>query len=262
MPEQAEVQIITNQLAQHLIGKTISAINIYSGRYLKKPINNIDQLRLPVKIKNISCKGKFIYWELEGDWHLCNTLGMTGSWGKAKNKHSGAEFFIKEEGFFYFNDPRHFGTLYFCTFENLNLKLASLGCNVLHETIENFYLKVSKYQKTLAEFLMDQSQCAGVGNYIKSEGLYRAKLSPWRKSNSLTSTETTNLLLALRTVIQEALLAGGATIATFQDFNGNAGTFNKQFQVYRKKCDPLGNTVKNETTLDKRTSWWVPELQQ
>ena len=33
-------------------------------------------------------------------------------------------------------------------------------------------------------------------------------------------------------------------------------------KVYNKDMDPLGNKVKKETTKDKRTSHWVPEIQK
>ena len=36
-------------------------------------------------------------------------------------------------------------------------------------------------QKTLTKFLMDQKNISGVGNYIKAEALYEAKISPYRK---------------------------------------------------------------------------------
>jgi formamidopyrimidine-DNA glycosylase len=51
---------------------------------------------------------------------------------------------------------------------------------------QNFIEKLDKYpKKTLPEILMDQKMFSGIGNYIKSECLYRAKLNPHRTVNSI-----------------------------------------------------------------------------
>ena len=51
-----------------------------------------------------------------------------------------------------------------------------------------------KPNKTIAEFLMDQSMCAGIGNYLKAEILYDAAISPHRIVKSLDSEEFNKLL--------------------------------------------------------------------
>src|SRR5208337_5417399 len=94
----------------------------------------------------------------------------------------------------------------------LDTKLASLGWDPLAAMFhpdDDFDLKVDAMcrlmsHKPIGQMLMDQSIIAGCGNYIRSEGLYAAKISPWRPSNSLTSDESRRLFDAIEKVMKDS----------------------------------------------------------
>ena len=109
---------------------------------------------------------------------------------------------------------------------------------------------------------MNQSIFGGCGNYIKAEALYKAKLSPHRKCDSLTDDEASELHAALQDIVWTSYKSNGATIATYRDANGNVGSYSSKFAVYGRKEDPLGNAVTSEETKDGRTTWWVPNVQR
>lgn len=272
MPESPEVRIITEQLSSALTSSTIKDIAVIGGRFLKSPPDHLKEIKqtFPTRIKEIKCKGKFIWFGFENDWYLFNTLGMTGSWSFEKQKHSALHIRMDEKNVFFF-DPRHFGTIKFAHgTEVLNTKLNSLGPDLLDKALSDInpkHLVRKQLQnrpdgETLTESLMNQKVFAGIGNYIKSESLYRAKLSPWRNSNTLTNEEYFALSDALTKVMFESYHAGGNTIATYKDVSGKIGSYSSYLQVYGKIKDPLGNQVKKQQTYDKRTSWWVPEIQK
>ena len=82
MPEGPEVKKIVDQMSQVLAGKTLSKIELLTGRYSKTQPDGFSDFSksLPMKISSIKCKGKFIYFETDSDWSIWNTLGMSGSW--------------------------------------------------------------------------------------------------------------------------------------------------------------------------------------
>jgi formamidopyrimidine-DNA glycosylase len=74
--------------------------------------------------------------------------------------------------------------------------------------------------------------------------------------------EWINLCEQIRAVISESLAAKGTTIRDYRDALGESGSFQNFLRVYGRKKDPAGNNVIRETTPDKRTTHWVPEIQK
>ena len=81
MPEGPEVKTTVDFLKMYK-GKLLTTVTVLSGRYTKKPINNINNpsWRLPLLLESVDCKGKFIYILFDNGYSLWNTLGMAGSW--------------------------------------------------------------------------------------------------------------------------------------------------------------------------------------
>lgn len=63
-------------------------------------------------------------------------------------------------------------------------------------------------------------------------------------------------------VMEESKSHQGATILTYSSVLGEEGKYSSCFKVYRKKIDPLGNIIISETTPDKRTTHWCPNIQK
>jgi formamidopyrimidine-DNA glycosylase len=164
-----------------------------------------------------------------------------------------------------FNDPRHFGTLKFVRGRKaLEKKLSTIGPDMLSDppTAEEFStLILKKSSRTICEALLDQSTISGVGNYIKSEALYRAKILPTRPVTDISPYEYVMLHKAVIDVCKEAYEARGSTISTYRNVDDTPGDGQFSFRVYGRDLDPLGNVVFHATTPDGRTSWWVPTVQ-
>lgn len=259
-------------MSKVLTGKTLTKIHLLSGRYSKTPPDGILNFisDLPLKITDIKCKGKFIYFLTNSDWSIWNTLGMSGSWLKmdaltVDDPHLRAAFVFDEELIVCFKDIRNFGTMKFSNSkQDLKEKINSLGPDVLSEEISDDLFKSrlkTKAKKTLAEVLMDQSVVSGVGNYIKAEALYLAKLSPHRTINSLSDNDISTLNKSICCITRASYSTGGSTIRTYADFNGEVGNFSSRFMVYGQDKDPLGNDVTREETKDGRTTHWVQKVQ-
>ena len=109
---------------------------------------------------------------------------------------------------------------------------------------------------------MKQSLVCGVGNYIKADSLWLAKISPKRKVKDITDVEFADLNEAIKRVMRISYESGGATIASYQSFDDKSGSYTQKMVVYGQKHDPEGNPVIKEKTDDGRSTHWVPEVQK
>lgn len=272
MPEGPEVKILVDQLNKKLKNSTILSLEINSGRYSKKKPDKYDNflLTLPTKISSINCKGKFIWFVLENEWMIWNTLGMSGGWKNVKTKHSHLTLLTERSGNdleLYFDDYRNFGTFKFMNNKSdLDRKLKDLGCDVLgNEFTKEYCLNVLNkkinQKKTLPQVLMNQKQFCGVGNYLKSEILYECKISPHRLIEDLIDNEKELIFKNTKEIAYKSYKKGGASVRDFSDLDNEKGLYTNILKVYFQKKDPLGNKVIKEQTKDKRTTHWVPEIQ-
>ena len=268
MPEGAEVKLFGESLAQKVSSKTLTEINVLSGRYLKKEIEGLTLMkaRLPTKVIGVGVHGKFLYWIVENDVFLYNTLGMTGCWKPVEKKHARVEFKFRDGTSVYFTDQRNFGTLKFVPGRNSLLnKLQTLGPDMLSQEVDDTLFKerlLKKKKWPISKALMDQSVVSGVGNYVKAESLYLSQLSPHRTVDSLNDIDFARLNNAVKAVLAEAYKRGGATIQTYKSFDEKEGQYTRRFAVYNHSKDPYGNEVVKEKTADGRTTHWVPSIQR
>lgn len=268
MPEGPECRLYAEALNNELEGKLIRNVEILSGRYAKTLPEGYELFTrsLPRRVLKVSVKGKFIYFHLNADKYIWSTLGMTGAWVTRKESDARLAFHY-DGGTLYYSDVRNFGTLKFrMSQEDTDKKLASLGYDLLNcakpslEMTRDVFGKKKNQTKTLAQILMDQKNYAGVGNYIKAEALYRARLSPHRTGESLSEEELLALHNAIVNVIRGSYASKTQQFVHYTDMQECGQEFKKV--VYKKAQDPLGNNVIQEETKDKRTTHWVPALQK
>jgi formamidopyrimidine-DNA glycosylase len=273
MPELPEVARTVLNLNQAMKGEILEDVIVHSGRYAKHgDPAGLGGFRedLPAKIENITFQGKLIIFEFTSycsgkKWWAWNTLGMGGGWRNDKVKHSHVEFRTKS-GSVFFTDIRNFGTLKFTDdIEETDRKKRTIGPNHLNDEIPDslFKERLMKYpNRTMPEVLMNQSLIGGIGNYIKAEVLYIAGISPHRLVGSLGDDEFSTLNKATLNVIRSSYARRGATISTYKDIDGEEGDFKFYFRVYGRSTCENGFPVVRETTKDKRTTHWVPQLQK
>jgi DNA-formamidopyrimidine glycosylase len=278
MPEGPEVNIIKDGLNHNLKNKIIFDINLPEGsKFLKKTPDGYNDFKtsLPAKVKDIKSKGKLIYFVFDNGWYLMCRLLMSGGWYLEKaHKHNHCEIVYKKNSSdektksIWFVDPRHFGTLKWTNNKSvLDTTLDDIGPDLLNDKITSEeYISKMKNQKngkkTIATVLMDQSVFSGVGNYLKSEILYKARVSPHSIIKNIPDDKMTEIFNIILEKIKKSYIAGGASIRDYSDIRGNEGEYSFEFAVYQKKKDPLGNKVIMEKTKDGRTTHWVKEVQE
>lgn len=221
--------------------------------------------QLPLNVVGAGVHGKFIYWICENQNFVWSTLGMTGSWNKKAKKHCRFKFVFEDGSEVYYNDPRNFGTIKFVHGKHLMLeKLKSFGPDMLSDEVsdELFESRLRKKSKwTVAKTIMDQSVVAGVGNYVKADALWLARISPHRMISEMSDADMRNLNRSIKQVLRESYETGGATIKTYAGFDDEIGEYGRKFLVYSQDYDLDGNKVVKEETTDGRSTWWVPSIQ-
>ena len=284
MPEGPEVLVIQEGLARLLSGKFISTFTFNSkSRYNNKAPDGFikfssDLANSTIQVMGIHAKGKFIWWEFSNGWHMWQTLGLSGGWFHHKKANSGLELsYVGEDGkpeTLYYDDQRRFGTLKFippqdAKFET-SAKLKTLGPDILGDqstefTLDTFKARLAKSSlgaKQVGMVIADQKVISGVGNYLRAEALYRAKISPFRLINTLTPADIAALYHAILWAAHGSYKAGGASIRHYSDIDNVKGTYEFQMQVYGRKKTPDGQDVKTDKlTGDTQTIYYCPDVQ-
>lgn len=299
MPEGVEVRVIADSLARDLIGLTITDVEWDTrSRYDREDLPGYDAVehRFPGLIENIWVKGKRIIFTLVSQvdkkkFYLFSFLGMEGKWCHERQKHSnlwlniGKKFdttpplFIVER-VLYYDDTRHMGRVEFlANDEILKEKLDQIGPDILayalyqkgnlpslpeseHVTSEKWREKFRNPRlknKQVCDFLLDQKRFGGIGNYIRNEALYIARVRPDRSLGSLSDDEIEKLRLAVIDIVYRSYMAQGLTIRSYWDPDRNKGSF--KCLVYGQEKCPQGYPVIKSTFKDGRTSHWVKEIQ-
>jgi len=300
MPEGPEVSIITKGLNKILNNKKIINFEFNNkSRYYNKNltgykefINNIqtinnkndktditdktNKLLTSFKLNEINNKGKFIYWKFNNGSIIFQTLGMSGGWYINENIHSGIILTYldgKKEKKLYYNDQRRFGTLKIINNSKqaiieLEKKLKTIGPDILNDktfTKSKFItlMKTPKLQnKNISIVITNQKIISGIGNYLKAESLYKAKINPHRLVKSLSDTELSNLFDAMKNKIIASYLTNGASIRNYSDINNVKGEYQFEMEVYGRKKDKYNNEIITEKISGStQNTYWCPTLQ-
>jgi len=255
MPEGVEVKLMLEKLKK-LHNQPITQIKIYSGKYTRhgKPLGfNLFRKNLPLLIKNIQSKGKFIYISLSNNWFILLQLGMAGKLITKKNreKHDHIEFTTPKYNL-YFHDIRNFGNIQFTNKkEILEYKLQKLGYDPLQDniTLKQFTKHIQSFfpYKRIGSLLLEQNFISGIGNYLRADILYCAKIHPEKEIGSFTKKNIKKLLECIKKTM----------LSSYQKQK------NKDFKfiIYKQDKSPKGNPISKYKDNKGRTMWFVEKEQ-
>lgn len=272
MPEGPEVRIMAEGLHNKCANRFCYGIYVNErSRYYTKPFEPFDKddwvpesnglifIPLNCTLVRVFSKGKKIIFDFN-KFYAISSLSMEGHWGWTPEDHSG--LIMQFDSFnAYFSDTRHFGTFALAFPQDITKHLKNVGPEYLtgEVTLEMFLDKArNKPNLQVTSFLMNQDIFSGIGNYLKSEVLFRARISPYLKMGQIDELRLTLLYNVIINTILESYHKRGLTIATYKDTEGNTGQF--ECQVY-KKNNFEGHPVVKVELDDKRTTHWVPTLQ-
>ncbi|MEO5756109.1 MAG: bifunctional DNA-formamidopyrimidine glycosylase/DNA-(apurinic or apyrimidinic site) lyase [Mesorhizobium sp.] len=268
MPELPEVETVRRGLQPVLEGATITRVEARRPD-LRFPFPEKFTQRLTGKtIIALGRRAKYLTMELDGGPVLICHLGMSGSFrieadesnempgvfhherSKSAN-HDHVVFHVASSAGarsrVIFNDPRRFGFMLFAeAAPDAHPMLAGLGVEPTGNTLDGPLLAALLKGKRapLKAALLDQRLIAGLGNIYVSEALWRAGLSPLREAGTVAGpgkkaqAQSERLAEAIRSVIADAIAAGGSSLRDYMQTDGSLGYFQHSFAVYDREGEP------------------------
>ena len=289
MPEFPEVQTIVNDLNRKIIGRRITGVWFDWPKIIKKPKPKELEKRIKeLKITKIKRRGKNILIYLTENYLLLIHQKMTGhllygKWkvekGKVKsllkgpfqekvNDYIRLIFYLDNSFQLALSDLRKFAKVLFGPKEKIeNLpELKNLGPEPLERnfTVKKFMSLISPEKRKIKQVLMDQEVIAGIGNIYSDEILWRAKIHPFRRADSLAVNELKSLYRAMRQILRKALKLRGTSISDFRDTGGRSGGYSDVRKVYRREGEPCprcGSVIKR-IKIGGRSAHYCPACQR
>ncbi len=192
-------------------------------------------------------------------------------WFERALDHLNVEFVMDNDLRGYFYDQLSFGTLKLLeTKSELDKKLRELGADMLDETttFELFKKAIRKSvnkDKAIGNVLVNQKLISGVGNYLRADALWLAKVSPFRKVSELNDIELENIYKSVRALMWGDYAPDEARKKGYISSNFKIPhDYSREFFVYRQDTDIEGRKVVKEELYEgsqKRFIYWIPEIQ-
>lgn len=266
-PEGPEVRRTADWLKNSVLDCVVRNAEQF-GRFVKQPIARLGELKSK-RVANVRCRGKVIVLDFEDDLSAISTLGMSGRWTREEGKHTALKLWCEKpptRGMLpvYYDDQRRFGNFRIMSAREATSRLDELGWDALAEpmTSGKARQRAMKYaKKRICDVLLMQDVFAGVGNYIRAEAMYRARLHPERLVINMSDNVWEPLCSAVAAVMKESYSRGGATLENFYGGDGERGDHVDFLEVYGRVTDPEGRAVARRKDKSGRTVWWVPEVQ-
>lgn len=283
MPELPEVETVRRGLEPSMAGIVIAKAHV-NRPDLRWPFPERMAERLSgARVERLRRRSKYILADLDTAETLLIHLGMSGRMTVSGDplgqfahdhpqalKHDHVVFDMENGSRVTFNDPRRFGAMDLLPTETIDTHplLAKLGPEPLGNSFDAAYLvgRLEGRKTPIKSALLDQRIIAGLGNIYVCEALYRARLSPLCKSGNIFTSQIEALVPIIRTVLEDAIQAGGSSLKDFRQADGELGYFQHSFDVYGRENAPChtpdcAGTIAR-ITQSGRSSFYCPQCQR
>ena len=269
MPELPEVETVKNELAPHIVGRTVKRVNLLWEGIVRKPSAAEFRSRLKGrKITGLGRRGKYLLASLDnGEWLILH-MKMSGSLlvrpvSSELPRFTRAVLHLGDGRGIFFCDPRKFGRMWLV--KDKESVVGELGPEPLEQEFTMAVLTqlLNKRKSPLKALLCDQHIIAGIGNLYADEALFLAKIHPLRLGGSLTPAELKRLHRAILEVLLKGIKNKGASIENYVRPDGTKGGAHLEFMVPRKAGEPCirCGTLVERITVRGRGTYLCPKCQ-
>jgi formamidopyrimidine-DNA glycosylase len=270
MPELPEVETTVRGLARYLEGERLSRVELRRAN-LRRPFPpSLVQSLTGAMVTSLSRRAKYGLIHTDRDQTMVFHLGMSGRWRIDPEELGKHDHLILETAAGHvlsLCDPRRFGSvdLIDSGLQESWPTFASLGPEPLGPG-----LNVPQLQQALAGrsaaiklMLLDQRIVAGLGNIYVCEALFRAHIDPRKAAGKVNRAALGRLVTAIRSVLGEAIAAGGSSLRDFARPDGELGYFSKQFDVYDRTGQVCGCGGEVQRIVQGgRSTWFCAKCQK
>ena len=279
MPELPEVETVCRGLAPWIEGRTVRRVD-QRRPDLRIPFPEGFAARLTGRrIERVRRRAKYALTELDDGATVIWHLGMSGRMtvGRALGPVLAHDHLILgfDDGVeLRFNDARRFGLVTLAELGAVESHplLAALGPEPLGNAFNGAVLAERLRGKMcpVKAALLDQQVVAGVGNIYACEALFRARISPTRLAATVVGKRAEDLAGAVRSVLAEAIEAGGSTLRDYVQASGELGYFQHSFAVYDREgaacpgctCDVAKTGGIQRIVQSNRSTFYCPRRQR
>ncbi len=194
MPELPEVHHIATWLAPQLTGACVEAVRSTLGDDVCLPqgANYLTDQMAGKPILAVSRRGKLIFLDFTHG-RLAIHLKMTGQlWLQSGKAHIRAELRLTDGRALQLADQRKFGWMRWWTHEEYQRWSNATGPEPLPDLPEEWSERMAG-RRSVKSFLLDQRSVAGIGNIYADEIVFRARIRPDRRLETLSTEEKLRL---------------------------------------------------------------------
>jgi formamidopyrimidine-DNA glycosylase len=275
VPELPEVETVARRLQTRLPGSTIRRADVLWSRTIAFP-QPPARFALEVSgstVERVGRRAKTVVLYLADGRVLTVALRMTGALivaapGTAPDPHARVVFDLADGRQLRFRDARKFGRIGLYPGRGRR-RVADVFARHGPEplapsfTARRLAARLERRSARLKSLLLDQSFIAGVGNIYADEALWRARLHPLRRADTLTDEEIHRLYRAIRAALREGLAGGGASYRDYVDPDGEPGLAAERMRVYRRTGEPClrcGRPIER-IVVSQRATHFCPRCQ-
>ena len=283
MPELPEVETVRRGLQPAMQDQKIVRAEVNRPDLRWRFPSDMAQRLTGARVVRLWRRSKYILLDLDSKETLIVHLGMSGRMlvsgqqiGEFYQEHPGPEkhdhvvFHMENDTRVTFNDARRFGAMDLASTADVEAHkmLSSLGPEPLSNYLNDTYLVAALAGRNapIKTALLDQRLIAGLGNIYVCEVLFRAKISPMCKAKDLSKEQVSTLVPIIRTVLEEAIEAGGSSLKDYRQTGGELGYFQHSFHVYDRESQPCTNAGCGGTiarvSQSGRSSFYCPTCQR
>lgn len=287
MPELPEVEVVRRGLADHVVGRVITSVEVTGARTARRQPGGAPEIVARLTGRTVSGarrRGKYLWLTLDSD-HAAGAdcllvhLGMSGQMlvaegGAPPVRHLHARAELDDGRELRFVDQRTFGGWTVVplaealdgTGELLPASAAHIAADPFEPGFDPLVAArtIRRRDTEIKRLLLDQTVVSGIGNIYADEALWRSGLHGRRRSGAVTLRAVTGVLEHAREVMADALAAGGTSFdALYVNVNGASGYFDRSLDVYGRAglpCARCGTAVVREDFMN-RGSHFCPVCQ-
>ena len=245
MPELPEVETTRRGITPYTLAQRVTHV-IVRNPNLRQIVSPQLATALPGQtIHAIDRRGKYLLLRSTAGTVIIH-LGMSGnlqilSASTPAEKHDHVDIVLASGQCLRLCDPRRFGAVVWTCEDPLqHLLLRNLGPEPLDDGFTETHLyQASRNRKvTVKQFIMNGHIVTGVGNIYASESLFLAGIHPECSAGRVSRKRYERLTIAIKQVLNAAIVQGGTTLRDFYNGEGKPGYFQQQLNVYGRADEP------------------------
>jgi formamidopyrimidine-DNA glycosylase len=275
VPELPEVEVVRRGLDAHVVGRTITGVDVLHLRPVRRHLAGPDDFAARLtghRVEAAHRRGKYLWLPLDSGDALLGHLGMSGQMlvqpaEAPDERHLRVRLRLDAPYELRFVDQRMFGGLAVSPGgAELPSEIAHIARDPLDPEFDDelFSARVRAKVSGIKRILLDQTVVSGVGNIYADEALWRARLHGDRPGRRLRRVDVAEVLAGVRAVMGAALEQGGTSFdALYVNVNGESGYFDRSLHAYGQEglpCARCGTPIVRVSFMN-RSSYFCPVCQ-